>query len=100
MLARKWPVTASPIQKNHPARAALPGVDPEIAQHIALPKAIAVDAHGNACAARGTSHFGRPDHGCVSLRAFSLLVQTETSTQHAVFSQEKRHSHDLSGSPQ
>jgi hypothetical protein len=45
------------VEEDNSASAALPGEDAEVAEHISLPKSIAVDAHGHGCPTGGTGYF-------------------------------------------
>jgi hypothetical protein len=54
-------------EKDRATCAALPRIDPEVAQHLALEEAAAIDADRNACPAASTLHWLRGFHACLSL---------------------------------
>jgi hypothetical protein len=74
-LAPSGAVATAAKQEQRSAGAALPWVDPEVAQHVLLQKSVAMDSHGGAVAACGALHFFRLCHGfLLPLGDFALLL--------------------------
>ena len=65
-------ISAAAIQERRTAFTALPGINTEVAQDMALEKTISVDPHSRPRFARGTFNFARPYHWLPVPMRFSL----------------------------